>query len=88
VRKASQTSFGRALTAGIKIHEYRGALMHAKTITVDGRWSSVGSANLDRRSFALNHELNLAVEDPALAGELERVRAEAAETERANATRA
>ena len=73
VRKASQTSFGRALTAGIKIHEYRGALMHATTITVDGRWSSVGSANLDRRSFALNHELNLAVEDPGLAGELERV---------------
>ena len=65
VRKASQGMFGRALEAGIKIHEYRGALLHAKTITVDGRWSSVGSANLDRRSFALNHELNIAFDDPA-----------------------
>jgi cardiolipin synthase len=73
VRKASQGMFGRALEAGIKIHEYRGALLHAKTITVDGRWSSVGSANLDRRSFALNHELNIAFDDPGLAHELERI---------------
>jgi cardiolipin synthase A/B len=73
VRKASQASFGRALAAGIHIHEYRGALLHAKTITVDGKWSSVGSANLDRRSFALNHELNLAFDDPGLARQLERI---------------
>jgi cardiolipin synthase A/B len=73
VRKASQAMFGRALAAGIKIHEYRGARLHAKTITVDGRWSTVGSANLDRRSFAINHELNLAFDDPGLARELERI---------------
>jgi len=73
VRKASQATFGRALAAGIRIHEYRGALLHAKTITVDGRWSSVGSANLDRRSFALNHELNLAFDDPGLARQLEQI---------------
>lgn len=76
VRKASQASFGRALSAGVRIYEYRGALLHAKTITVDGKWSTVGSANLDRRSFALNHELNLAFDDPSLARELERVFAE------------
>jgi len=73
VRKASQAMFGRALAAGIRIHEYRGALLHAKTITVDGRWSSVGSANLDRRSFALNHELNLAFDEPGLADQLEQI---------------
>ncbi len=73
VRKASQGMFGRALEAGIRIHEYRGALLHAKTLTVDGRWSSVGSANLDRRSFALNHELNLAFDDPGLARRLEQI---------------
>lgn len=73
VRKASQGMFGRALEAGIRIHEYRGALLHAKTLTVDGRWSSVGRANLDRRSFALNHELNLAFDDPGLAHQLEQI---------------
>jgi cardiolipin synthase len=73
VRKASHGMFGRALEAGIRIHEYRGALLHAKTLTVDGRWSSVGSANLDRRSFALNHELNLAFDDPGLAHQLEQI---------------
>jgi cardiolipin synthase len=76
VRKASQASFGRALSAGIRIHEYRGALLHAKTITIDGKWSTVGSANLDRRSFALNQELNIASDDPGLARQLERIYAE------------
>jgi cardiolipin synthase A/B len=76
VRKASQASFGRALSAGIRIYEYRGALLHAKTFTIDGKWSSVGSANLDRRSFALNHEVNLTFDDPGLARQLERIFAE------------
>jgi len=76
VRRASQASFGRALSAGIRIHEYRGALLHAKTITIDGKWSTVGSANLDRRSFALNQELNIASDDPDLARQLERIYAE------------
>ena len=73
VRTASRASAGRALAAGIRIYEYRGAMLHAKTITIDGKWSSIGSANLDRRSFALNHELNIASDDPALARRLERI---------------
>jgi cardiolipin synthase len=76
VRKASQAAFGRALANGIRIYEYRGALLHAKTIVVDGRWSSIGSANVDRRSFALNHEVNLAFDDPAVARQLEQTFAE------------
>jgi cardiolipin synthase len=59
VRKASQAHFGRALEAGVKIYEYRPALLHAKTLVVDDQWASIGSANLDNRSFALNNELNL-----------------------------
>ena len=73
VRTASRARFGRALKAGIRIWEYRPALLHSKTIAVDGRWATVGSANLDRRSFAINHELNLAFHDPELARQLERI---------------
>ena len=72
VHAASRSRYSRALRAGIRIWEYRPALMHSKTIAVDGRWATVGSANLDRRSFAINHELNLAFHDPGLARQLER----------------
>jgi cardiolipin synthase A/B len=67
VRQASHAHFGRVLEAGVKIYEYGPALLHAKTMVVDGRWVSIGSANLDNRSFALNNELNLAFLDRALA---------------------
>ena len=70
VRKASQAHFGRALEAGVKIHEYGPGLLHAKTMVVDDRWVSIGSANLDNASFALNNELNLAMMDRRLARQL------------------
>jgi cardiolipin synthase A/B len=70
VRRASAAHFGRVLEAGVKIHEYGPALLHAKTMVVDGQWVSIGSANLDNRSFALNNELNLAFWDRGLARRL------------------
>jgi len=70
VRKASQAHFGRPLEAGVKIYEYGPALLHAKTLVVDGQWVSIGSANLDNRSFALNNELNLTFLDRRLAARL------------------
>ena len=70
VRQASQAHFGRVLEAGAKIYEYGPALLHAKTLVVDGQWISIGSANLDNRSFALNNELNLAFVDKALAARM------------------
>ena len=73
VHKASQAHFGRALEAGVKISEYGPALLHAKTMVVDDQWVSIGSANLDNRSFALNNELNLAFLDRSLAAQLTRV---------------
>jgi cardiolipin synthase len=73
VRKASQAHFGRALEGGVQIHEYGPALLHAKTMVVDGQWVSIGSANLDNRSFALNNELNLAFLDRGLAAKLTKV---------------
>jgi cardiolipin synthase len=73
VRWASRRHFGRLLRAGIEIHEYRAALLHSKTMVIDGIWSTVGSTNLDNRSFALNDELNLIVYDREFARRLEAV---------------
>ncbi|MGH2668851.1 MAG: phospholipase D-like domain-containing protein, partial [bacterium] len=73
VRQASRGKFGKMLRAGVEIYEYRAALLHAKTMVVDGVWATVGSTNLDNRSFALNDELNLVVYDAAVARRLERV---------------
>jgi cardiolipin synthase A/B len=70
VRQASQAHFGRVLEAGARIYEYGPALLHAKTMVVDGQWVSIGSANLDNRSFALNNELNLAFLDKELAARM------------------
>jgi cardiolipin synthase A/B len=73
VREASHAHFGRVLDAGAKIYKYGPALLHAKTMVVDGRWVSIGSANLDNRSFNLNNELNLAFMDRALAARMTEV---------------
>ncbi len=63
VRHAGRRQFGRLLEAGIKIHEYTAALLHAKTMVIDGIWATVGSTNLDYRSFRLNDELNVVAYD-------------------------
>ena len=70
VRKASQAHFGRVLEAGAKIYEYGPALLHAKTMVVDGQWVTIGSANLDIRSFQLNNELNVDFLDKGMAARM------------------
>ena len=71
VRSASRHDFGRLLQGGVQIFEYQAALLHAKTLVVDSAWASVGSTNLDNRSFALNDELNVAIYDADVARRLE-----------------
>jgi cardiolipin synthase A/B len=66
VRAASRRGFGRLLLGGVEIYEYQAALLHAKTMVVDGIWATVGSTNFDNRSFALNDELNVALYDRAV----------------------
>lgn len=55
------------LRAGIRIYEWRGAMLHAKTIVVDGRWVRVGSSNLNLSSLVANYELDVIAEDVTLA---------------------
>src|SRR5205814_468248 len=73
VRLASRAEFGRALEGGVKIYEYRDAMLHAKTATIDGVWASIGSINMDSRSFGLNHEGSLVVYDAGIARRLEEI---------------
>ena len=58
---AGRSHYQTLLEAGVRIHERRDALLHAKTAVIDGVWSTVGSTNVDWRSFVHNAEANLIV---------------------------
>ena len=68
---AGRSHYGRLLQAGVRVFERQGALLHAKTTVIDGVWATVGSANLDWRSFFHNAEANAIVLDPAFGAEME-----------------
>ncbi|WP_040282975.1 phospholipase D-like domain-containing protein [Tessaracoccus massiliensis] len=61
------------LRSGVKLHLYKGAMVHAKTATIDGMWSTIGTANLDRLSLRGNYEVNLEVTDEDVASFMEGV---------------
>jgi cardiolipin synthase len=67
VRRASRAGWGRLLQAGVALYEYEPTMMHAKLVVIDGHWATIGSANLDSRSFWLNDEANLNVFSDRLA---------------------
>jgi len=58
---ASRSYYDELLSANVQIYERQGALLHAKTALIDGVWSTVGSTNLDWRSFTNNQEINAVV---------------------------
>ena len=70
VRLASRRMWGPLLEAGVRIHEYRETMTHAKVLIVDGLWAVLGTTNLDNRSFEHNDEVNVAMRDDALAARL------------------
>jgi cardiolipin synthase len=63
--------FSFCLNSGIRVYGYRRAMIHAKTCTVDGQWSTIGTANLDRLSSVGNYELNVEVYSDVLAAQME-----------------
>jgi cardiolipin synthase A/B len=71
VRSLSRAGYRALLDAGVRIFEWNGSMLHAKTAVVDGRWSRVGSSNLNLASFIGNYELDVAVEDQGIAQEME-----------------
>ena len=69
----SRGYYGEMLAAGVRIFRFQGAMVHAKTSTVDGRWSTVGTANIDRLSMTGNYEVNVEFIDPSMAAQMERI---------------
>jgi cardiolipin synthase A/B len=57
----SRSCYGELLKAGVRVYESEDVMLHAKTAVIDGIWSTVGSSNLDYRSFIHNHEVNAVV---------------------------
>jgi cardiolipin synthase A/B len=68
---AGRAHYERLLRAGVNLHERHGAILHAKTALIDGVWATVGSTNLDWRSFLHNHELNAVVLGPDFGRQLQ-----------------
>ncbi len=67
VQYASRSFFDELLRAGVEIYEYKPQILHAKLMVIDDRWTILGSANMDIRSFRLNFELNLLVHGRSVA---------------------
>ena len=68
---AGNTYMAEVAAAGVRVFLYERGYLHAKTLSVDGEVCSIGSANLDIRSFSINYELNAVLYDAGLAQELE-----------------
>ncbi len=68
---AARFYWGDMMAAGVKVYQYTPGMMHSKYVLVDGEWASVGSANMDNRSLALNFEANCQFFDEGLVAEME-----------------
>jgi len=72
LRNFTRVGYRDLLRAGVRVFEYQGPMIHAKTIVVDRRWARVGSSNLNVSSLLTNYELDLAAECEGLTEELAR----------------
>ena len=70
VKYASRAFFEELLISGVKIYKFHGGLLHTKSIVVDEKIALVGTVNLDRRSFWLNFEMTMLIDNSEFAGEL------------------
>jgi cardiolipin synthase len=71
IRNLSRIGYRELLRSGVRIYEWDGPMLHAKTIMCDNRWVRVGSSNLNPSSLLGNYELDVLIEDPALAQAME-----------------
>lgn len=71
--QSSRAKWGELIRAGVEIYMYEPTMYHTKLMVVDDLWVSIGSANLDSRSFKLNDEANMNVLDPGFAAEQVRI---------------
>lgn len=69
----SRGFYSQLLRSGVRLFLYQGAMVHAKTATIDGQWSTIGTANIDRLSLLGNYEINIEVFDPDVARQMEEI---------------
>lgn len=70
VQASSQGFYYGLVNAGVRLYLFKPGLLHAKIMTADGKMSMIGSANMDRRSFELNYEMNLFLIDEGVTADL------------------
>jgi cardiolipin synthase len=73
VQRLTQSGYRQLLAAGIRIFEWNGTMVHAKTAVADSKWARVGSSNLNIQSWLGNWELDVAIEDERFARQMEEV---------------
>lgn len=71
VRNLTRVGYRPLLRSGLRVFEWQGPMLHAKTAVVDGRWTRVGSSNLNPSSILLNYEVDVLVDDRSLAEAME-----------------
>ncbi len=71
LRGLSRAGYRPLLEGGVRVYEWNGPMLHAKTAVADGRWARVGSTNLNLQSWIGNWELDVAVEDEGFAAQME-----------------
>lgn len=71
IQNLTRSGYRDLLEAGVRIFEWRGPMLHAKTIVVDGRWARIGSTNLNFSSLLANYEIDVLAEDVPLAHAME-----------------
>jgi cardiolipin synthase len=71
VHQATQSYYEELLKAGIRVFQLKSSILHAKTGVIDGHWSTVGSTNMDMRSFINNKEINVMVTGDSFGREME-----------------
>ena len=71
LRALSRAGYRPLLEAGVRVFEWNGPMLHAKTAVADGRWARVGSTNLNPASWLGNWELDVAIDDPDFARAME-----------------
>jgi cardiolipin synthase len=71
IRNLTRFGYRSLLRGGVRIYEWKGPMLHAKAVVADGRWVRIGSSNLNPSSLFGNWELDVLVDDPGLAGQVE-----------------
>jgi phosphatidylserine/phosphatidylglycerophosphate/cardiolipin synthase-like enzyme len=71
IAAASRRRYGILLDAGVRVFEWRGPMLHAKAAVADGRWTRIGSTNLNAGSWLNNWEMDVSIEDTAIARQME-----------------